>query len=37
MTGWLARIYLALVYGLLYLPIGVLVVYSFNDAHTGYR
>jgi spermidine/putrescine transport system permease protein len=37
MTGWLARIYLALLYGLLYLPIGVLVVYSFNDAHTGYR
>ncbi|TAL09966.1 MAG: spermidine/putrescine ABC transporter permease PotC [Porticoccaceae bacterium] len=37
MTGWLARIYPALVYGLLYLPIGVLVVYSFNDAHTGYR
>lgn len=37
MTGWLARIYLALVYGLLYLPIGVLVVYSFNDAPTGYR
>lgn len=37
MTGWLARGYLVLVYGLLYLPIGVLVVYSFNDAHTGYR
>jgi spermidine/putrescine transport system permease protein len=37
LTGWLVRGYLALVYGLLYLPIGVLVVYSFNDAHTGYR
>ena len=37
MSGWLPRIYLALIYGLLYLPIGVLVVYSFNDAHTGYR
>lgn len=37
MTRWLPRLYLALIYGLLYLPIGVLVVYSFNDANTGYR
>ena len=34
---WLPRFYLVLVYMLLYLPILVLVVYSFNDARTGYR
>jgi len=28
---------LGLIYALLYLPIGVLLLYSFNDARTGYR
>lgn len=37
MTRWLPRLYLTLVYVLLYLPILVLVVYSFNDSRTGYR
>ncbi|MFT5986737.1 MAG: spermidine/putrescine transport system permease protein [Marinobacter psychrophilus] len=33
---WLPRTYLALVYLLLYIPIAVLVVFSFNDSRTGY-
>jgi len=33
---WLPRTYLALVYLLLYTPIAVLVVFSFNDSRTGY-
>jgi spermidine/putrescine transport system permease protein len=33
----LPRLWLGLIYGLLYLPIGVLLLYSFNDARTGYR
>lgn len=37
MTRWLPRVYLALVYGMIYTPILVLVVFSFNDARTGYR
>lgn len=36
MSRWLPRVYLALVYGLLYLPILVLVVFSFNRSRTGY-
>ncbi|WP_144821153.1 spermidine/putrescine ABC transporter permease PotC [Marinobacter piscensis] len=34
---WLSRSYLALVYLLLYVPILVLVVFSFNDSRTGYN
>jgi spermidine/putrescine transport system permease protein len=34
---WLARSYLALVYLLLYVPIAVLIVFSFNDSRTGYN
>jgi spermidine/putrescine transport system permease protein len=37
MSRWLPRLYLTLVYALLYLPILVLVVYSFNDSRTAYR
>ncbi|SES74368.1 spermidine/putrescine transport system permease protein [Marinobacter segnicrescens] len=37
MTRWLPRAYLVLVYLALYIPIGVLVVFSFNDGRTGYR
>ena len=37
MSRWLPRTYLALVYLLLYIPILVLVVFSFNDARTAYR
>lgn len=37
MKRWLPRAYLLLVYALLYLPILVLVVYSFNDSRTAYR
>lgn len=37
MSGRLPRLWLALVYLLLYVPIGVLLLYSFNDARTGYR
>ncbi|MCK7543378.1 spermidine/putrescine ABC transporter permease PotC [Marinobacter bryozoorum] len=37
MTRWLPRAYLALVYLALYIPIAVLVVFSFNDGRTGYR
>jgi spermidine/putrescine transport system permease protein len=37
MNRWLPRIYLTLVYALLYLPILVLVIYSFNDSRTAYR
>ncbi|MCC1497322.1 spermidine/putrescine ABC transporter permease PotC [Alcanivorax sp. 1008] len=37
MNRWLPRIYLMLVYALLYVPILVLVIYSFNDSRTGYR
>lgn len=37
MTRWAPRLYLTLVYVILYLPIVVLVVYSFNDSRTGYR
>lgn len=37
MSRWLPRLWLGLIYGLLYLPIGVLLLYSFNDARTGYR
>jgi spermidine/putrescine transport system permease protein len=37
MKRWLPRAYLFLVYALLYLPILVLVVYSFNDSRTAYR
>lgn len=37
MNRWLPRIYLTLVYALLYLPILVLIIYSFNDSRTGYR
>ena len=37
MKAWLPRVYLFLVYALLYLPIAVLVVYSFNDSRTAYR
>jgi len=33
---WLPRTYLTLVYLLLYIPIAVLVVFSFNDSRTGY-
>ncbi|EBA00555.1 spermidine/putrescine ABC transporter permease PotC [Marinobacter sp. ELB17] len=33
---WLPRTYLALVYLLLYIPIAVLVVFSFNNSRTGY-
>jgi len=33
---WLPRTYLALVYLFLYIPIVVLVVFSFNDSRTGY-
>ncbi|AKO51232.1 spermidine/putrescine ABC transporter permease [Marinobacter psychrophilus] len=33
---WLPRTYLALIYLLLYIPIAVLVVFSFNDSRTGY-
>jgi spermidine/putrescine transport system permease protein len=33
---WLPRTYLAMVYLLLYIPIAVLVVFSFNDSRTGY-
>ncbi|MDV2078292.1 spermidine/putrescine ABC transporter permease PotC [Marinobacter xestospongiae] len=36
MSRWLPKVYLALVYGLLYLPILVLVVFSFNRSRTGY-
>jgi len=34
---WLSRAYLALVFGFLYLPIAVLVVYSFNKSRNAYR
>ncbi|NWN91920.1 spermidine/putrescine ABC transporter permease PotC [Marinobacter adhaerens] len=34
---WFSRSYLALVYLLLYVPILVLVVFSFNDSRTGYN
>ncbi|MGM0571264.1 spermidine/putrescine ABC transporter permease PotC [Marinobacter sp.] len=37
MSRWLPRAYLALVYLALYIPITVLVVFSFNDGRTGYR
>jgi spermidine/putrescine transport system permease protein len=37
MSRWLPRLYLTLVYALLYLPILVLVIYSFNDSRTAYR
>lgn len=37
MTRWLPKAYLALVYLALYIPIAVLVVFSFNDGRTGYR
>lgn len=37
MRRWLPGTYLFLVYALLYLPILVLVVYSFNDSRTAYR
>ncbi|MDF1629153.1 MAG: spermidine/putrescine ABC transporter permease PotC [Alcanivoracaceae bacterium] len=37
MSRWLPRIYLMLVYALLYVPILVLIIYSFNDSRTGYR
>lgn len=37
MRRWLPGTYLLLVYALLYLPILVLVVYSFNDSRTAYR
>src|SRR5690554_1546602 len=37
MNLWLPRTYLALVYLLLYIPIAVLVVFSFNDSRTGYE
>ena len=37
MSHWLPRTYLALVYLLLYVPIAVLVVFSFNDSRTGYE
>jgi len=37
MSGRLPRLWLALVYGLLYVPIVLLLLYSFNDARTGYR
>ena len=37
MKRWLPGTYLFLVYALLYLPILVLVVYSFNDSRTAYR
>ncbi|MEE4251053.1 MAG: spermidine/putrescine ABC transporter permease PotC [Alcanivoracaceae bacterium] len=37
MNRWLPRIYLTLIYALLYLPILVLIIYSFNDSRTGYR
>ena len=37
MTRWLPRAYLSLVYLALYIPIAVLVVFSFNDGRTGYR
>jgi spermidine/putrescine transport system permease protein len=36
-SGRLPRLWLALVYLLLYVPIGVLLLYSFNDARTPYR
>lgn len=36
MTRWLPRSYLTLVYTLLYVPILVLVVFSFNESRTGY-
>lgn len=37
MNRWLPRTYLTLIYALLYLPILVLIIYSFNDSRTGYR
>ena len=37
MNRWLPRTYLTLVYLLLYVPIVVLVVFSFNDSRTGYE
>ena len=37
MSRWLQRTYLGLVYLLLYVPIVVLVVFSFNDSRTGYE
>ena len=37
MSRWLPRAYLVLVYLALYIPIAVLVVFSFNDGRTGYR
>lgn len=36
MSRWLLRGYLALIYGLLYLPILVLVVFAFNDNRSAY-
>jgi spermidine/putrescine transport system permease protein len=36
MLHWLKQAYLGLVYGFLYLPIGVLVVYSFNASKNPY-
>lgn len=37
MSRWLLRGYLALIYGLLYLPILVLVVFAFNDNRSAYN
>lgn len=37
MSRWLPRTYLTLVYVLLYIPIIVLVVFSFNDSRSGYE
>lgn len=37
MSRHLPRLWLALIYGLLYVPIALLLLYSFNDARTGYR
>src|SRR5690554_4645623 len=37
MNRWLPRTYLTLVYLLLYVPIVVLVVFSFNESRTGYE
>jgi len=37
MSRWLPRTYLTLVYVLLYVPIIVLVVFSFNDSRSGYE
>ncbi|MHA7854053.1 spermidine/putrescine ABC transporter permease PotC [Marinobacter shengliensis] len=37
MSRWLPRTYLTLLYVLLYVPIIVLVVFSFNDSRSGYE